>query len=170
MRLRPTPLSRAVSVVAARAVGARTFTKPKNYISAICGGAVFVRDKWDTPMEEVYPLPIDATPPHLEKIQKATFDMYRKTARMSRHELCLNGIYSYYIAMLLPYLRKTETYDYVNQELDFWEIDQRIMTLYYGVSKRNFAQSVVPQKIFSGEGFLPFPAHADLRKSKYFWR
>lgn len=147
-----------------------TFTKPKNYISAICGGAIFVREKWDTPMGEVYPLAIQDTAPHLEKIQKATFDMYRKTARMSRHELCLNGIYSYYIAMLLPYLRRTGTYDYVNQELDFWEIDQRIMMLYYEVNKRNFAQTVVPQKIFSGEGFLPFPANADRRKSKYFWR
>ncbi len=147
-----------------------TFTNPKNYISAICAGAIFVREKWDTPMGDVYPLAIADTEPHLEKIRKAIFDMYRKTAKMSRHELCLNGIYSYYIAMLLPYLRKTETYDYVNKELDFWEIDQRIMTLYYEISKRNFAQSVVPQKIFSGEGFLPFPETADIRKSKYFWR
>ncbi len=89
---------------------------------------------------------------------------------MSRHELCLNGIYSYYIAMLLPYLRLSDTYDYVNRELDFWEIDQRISNLYYEISKRNFAQTIVPQRIFSGEGYLPFPANADLRKSKYFWR
>lgn len=147
-----------------------TFTKPKNYISAICRGGIFVREKWDTPMGEVYPLAIKDTEPHLDKIRTATFNLYRKTARMSRHELCLNGIYSYYIAMLLPYLRLSDTYEHVNRELDFWEIDQRISNLYYEISKRNFAQTVVPQRIFSGEGYLPFPANADLRKSKYFWR
>ena len=26
-----------------------TFTRPKNYIEHIVGGAVFVREKWDTP-------------------------------------------------------------------------------------------------------------------------
>ncbi len=29
---------------------------PKNYVPAITGGAVFVREKWDTPMGEVYPV------------------------------------------------------------------------------------------------------------------
>ena len=32
--------------------------------------------------------------------------MYKKTAKMSRHELCLNGIYSYYIEMIVPHMRK----------------------------------------------------------------
>jgi len=27
----------------------------------------------------------------------------------------------------------------------------------------------VPQKIFSGEGYLPFGEKADRRRSKYFW-
>ena len=44
---------------------------------------------------------------------------------------------------------------------------------YYGVpeplTKRVFAQATVPQKIFSGEGYLPFPEGGDLRRSKYFW-
>jgi len=44
------------------------------------------------------------------------------------------------------------------------------MTFYYEINKRNFAQTIDPQKTFSGEGFLPFPETADLRKSKYFWR
>ena len=33
-----------------------TFTRPKNYIPSITGGAVFVREKWNTPMGEVYPV------------------------------------------------------------------------------------------------------------------
>ena len=146
-----------------------TFTLPKNYVPAITGGAVLVREKWDTPMGDVYPVKLSELEPHLEKIREATFAMYKKTAKMSRHTLCLNGIYSYYIEMILPHLRKADMYDEVCAKKDFWEIDQRVMNYYYEITKRNFVQVTVPQKIFSGEGYLPFPEDADLRASKGLW-
>ena len=146
-----------------------TFTIPKNYVPAITGGAVLVREKWDTPMSEVYPVKLSELEPHLEKIRDATFRMYKKTAAMSRHTLCLNGIYSYYIEMILPHLRKAGVYDEVCAKYDFWEIDRRVMNYYYEITKRNFVQVTVPMKIFSGEGYLPFSENADLRASKYFW-
>ena len=144
-----------------------TFTNPKNYIPAITGGAIFIKDKWDTPMGEIKPLAIGDLDPHLEKIREATVKMYDKTLRMSRRILCTNGIYSYYIDMLLPYLRATGLYDEVCAKHDFWEIDQRVSQAYYDITKRNFVQSTVPQKIFSGSGYLPFPEGTDLRRSKY---
>jgi hypothetical protein len=146
-----------------------TFTLPKNYVPYITGGAVFVREKWDTPMGDVYPVKIRDLGPRLEKIQDATFRLYKKTAKMSRHTLCLNGIYSYYIEMILPHLRRAGMYDEVCAKKDFWEIDQRVMNYYYEITKRNFVQVVVPQKIFSGAGYLPFSDEADLRASKYLW-
>lgn len=146
-----------------------SFTIPKNYIEAITGGAILVREQHDTPMGEVYAVNINDTAKHLEKIQQATFNMYKKTAKMSRHELCLNGIYSYYIEMILPHMRKAGMYDYFNKEHDFWEIDQRVANYYYEINKRNFAQATVPLKVFSGAGYLPFSKKADLRQSKYFW-
>jgi hypothetical protein len=144
-----------------------TFTQPKNYIPGISGGAIFVRDKWDTPMAEIYPLPLSDVGPHLDKIRDATVKMYDKTLRMSRRILCTNGIYSYYVDMLLPYLRAAGLYDEVCAKYDFWEIDQRVSQAYYEITKRNFVQVTVPQKIFSGAGYLPFPPGTDLRRSKY---
>jgi len=144
-----------------------TFTQPKNYIPAITGGAIFVREKWDTPMGDVYDLALKDTGPHLEKIREATVKMYDKTLRMSKRILCTNGIYSYYIDMILPYLRATGLYDDVCAKYDFWEIDQRVSNYYYEITKRNFVQVTVPQKIFSGSGYLPFPEGTDLRRSKY---
>lgn len=144
-----------------------TFTQPKNYIPAITGGAIFVREKWDTPMGQVYELPLADTEAHLEKIREATVKMYDKTLRMSKRILCTNGIYSYYIDMILPYLRATGLYDEVCAKYNFWEIDQRVSNYYYEITKRNFVQVTVPQKIFSGSGYLPFPEGTDLRRSKY---
>ncbi len=147
-----------------------TFTIPKNYISAVTGGAVFVREKWDTPMGEVYHLPFKDFDRHLEKIRTATFKLYQKTARMSRRELILNGVYTYFIDFILPHLRKSGVYDYAFQELNLWEIDQCVANYYYDIMKRNFLQETVPLKVFSGTGYLPFPEDADPRASKYFWR
>jgi hypothetical protein len=146
-----------------------TFTRPKNYIPHIVGGAVFVREKWDTPMAEVYPLKIADLDSRLEGIQQATLKLYSKFSRMSRRQLITNGMYVYYIDMILPHLRLAGTFEKACADYDFWEIDQRVSNYYYDIGKRGFAQATVPQKIFSGEGYLPFPEGTSLRRSKYFW-
>lgn len=146
-----------------------TFTRPKNYIPHITGGAVFVREKWNTPMSEVYSVPIKDLGSRLGGIQQATLKLYTKFSRMSRRQLITNGMYVYYIDMILPHLRLAGTYEKACTDYNFWEIDQRVSNYYYDITKRGFAQATVPQKIFSGEGYLPFPDGVDRRRSKYFW-
>lgn len=146
-----------------------TFTRPKNYIPHVVGGAVFVRERWDTPMGEVYPVPIAELGPRLAGIQGATLKLYSKLARMCRRQLITNGMYVYYVGMILPHLRKAGTYDKACADYNFWEIDQRVSNYYYDIVKRGFAQTTVPNKILSGTGYLPFSAGADRRRSKYFW-
>src|ERR1700722_11656251 len=147
-----------------------TFTRPKNYIEHIVGGAVFVREKWDTPMGEVYPVKISQLGKRLEGIQQATLKLYSKFSKMPRHTLIYNGLYVYYIDMILPHLRLAGTYDKACKDYEFWEIDQRVANYYYDIVKRGFAQATVPQKIFSGEGYLPFPDNVSLNRSKYYWK
>ena len=72
--------------------------------------------------------------------------------------------------MILPHLRQAGTYDKACKDYEFWEIDQRVANYYYDIVKRSFAQATVPQKIFSGEGYLPFPDTVSLNRSKYFWK
>jgi len=146
-----------------------TFTRPKNYIRAIVGGAVFAREKWNTPMGEVYQIAVDDLAPQLTKVQNATLRLYQKTSRMNRRDLIWNGQYVYYVDMILPHLRLAGTYEKACQDYQLWEIDQRVSNYYYDITKRGFAQATVPQKIFSGEGYLPFDEKADRRRSKYFW-
>lgn len=146
-----------------------TFTRPKNYIPYIEAGAVFVREKWNTPMSEVYQVKVADLEKHLTNVQNATFKLYSKLSRMSRRQLITNGMYVYYIDMILPHLRLAGTYEKACEDYQFWEIDQRVSNYYYDITKRGFAQATVPQKIFSGEGYLPFGEKADRRRSKYFW-
>lgn len=146
-----------------------TFTRPKNYIPHVTAGAVFVREKWNTPMEKVYQVPVKELGKRLTGIQNATMKIYQKFSAMSRRQLITNGMYVYYIDMILPHLRLAGTYDKACKDLDFWEIDQRVSNYYYDIQKRSFAQAVVPQKIFSGEGYLPFPEGTSTKRSKYFY-
>ncbi len=147
-----------------------TFTRPKNYIEAVVGGAVFVREKWNTPMSEIYNVKIKDLDKHLNGIQQATFKLYTKYSRMPRRTLIENGMYVYYIDMILPHLRQAGTYEKACKDYDFWEIDRRVANNYYEIDKRGFAAQVVPQKIFSGEGYLPFPEGTPLDRSKYLVR
>ncbi|GAA2562398.1 hypothetical protein [Pseudonocardia hydrocarbonoxydans] len=146
-----------------------TFTRPKNYIEAITGGAVFAREKWNTPMGEVYPIKVDDLGDHLGRVQNATLKLYSKTARMNRRDLIWNGQYVYYVDMILPHMRLAGTYEKACRDYDLWEIDQRVANYYYDITKRGFAQETVPSKIFSGAGYLPFSEDADRRNSKGRW-
>lgn len=146
-----------------------TFTRPKNYIEAVTGGAVFAREKWNTPMGDVYPIKIDDLGDHLGRVQNATLKLYTKTARMNRRDLIWNGQYVYYVDMILPHMRLAGSYDKACRDYDLWEIDQRVANYYYDITKRGFAQETVPSKIFSGAGYLPFSEDADRRNSKGRW-
>ncbi|MDD7920196.1 hypothetical protein [Actinomycetospora callitridis] len=146
-----------------------TFTRPKNYLQAVVGGAVFAREKWDTPMGEVYPIAIDDLDDHLGRVQTATLKLYTKTSKMCRRDLIWNGQYVYYIDMILPHMRAAGTYEKACRDYDLWEIDQRVANYYYDITKRGFAQETVPSKIFSGAGYLPFPDGISPTRSKYRW-
>lgn len=146
-----------------------TFTRPKNYIPAIVGGAVFAREKHDSPMNELRSLSISELAGELPKVQDATLKMYRKISTMCRRDLIWSGHYVYYIDMILPYLRRAGVYEKACRDHHMWEVDQRVANYYYDITKRGFAQEVVPQKIFSGQGYLPFGEGADLGASKYAW-
>src|SRR5260370_1695036 len=86
-----------------------TFPRPKNYIEHIIGGAVFVREKWDTPMGEVYPVKVADLDKRLEGIQQAPFKLYTKFSRMSPRTLTPNSLHLYHRDLSLPHLRLAYT-------------------------------------------------------------
>lgn len=144
-----------------------TFTRPKNYIPHITGGAIFVREKHDTPMEQVFNVELSELDQHLSNVQQATLKMYAKFSKMNRRQLIYNGHWVYFVDMILPHLRKAGLYEKACQDLNLWEVDQRVSNYYYDIQKRGFASETVPLKIFSGAGYLPFPDDAQLSDSKY---
>ena len=144
------------------------FTRPKNYLPFVTHAAIYVRQNWDTPIEDIVQLPLADTPDIAARARVANLKLYRKMATMSRRELITNGIYVYYIDMLLPWLRLSGTYDTACADGNLWELDRRVSEAYYEITRRNFVQEVVPQKIFSGTGYVPIPKVAETR-GKWAW-
>ncbi len=146
-----------------------TFTRPKNYIEAIIGGAVFAREKWDTPDGRGLPdqdrrpgrAPrtrpagdVQAVHQDVEDVPSRP-DLERPVRLLHRHDP--------------PAHAQGGTYEKACRDYDLWEIDQRVANYYYDITKRGFAQETVPSKIFSGAGYLPFSEKANLRSSKGRW-
>lgn len=148
---------------------ATSFTRPRNYLQGVVGGAVFARERWDTPMGEVYPIAIEDLGSHLDKVRAATIKLYTSISSTPRRNLIWNGHDVYFTGFLLPYLRHTGTYEKAVRDYDLWEIDKRVAGYYYDINKRGFAQETMPTKIFSGAGYLPFPEGTSLNRSKYRW-
>jgi hypothetical protein len=70
-------------------------------------------------MGEVYPVKISQLGKRLEGIQQATLKLYSKFSKMPRHTLIYNGLYVYYIDMILPHLRLAGTYDRACKDYEF---------------------------------------------------
>lgn len=135
--------------------GATTFTRPGNYLPYVTHACCYLRREWDSPMEEIERLPLVEAKNLARQAQEITFKLYKKIARMSRRQLITNGLYVYYIDMILPYARLAGMYDELCREYDLWELAEETSRAYYALLEGNFAQEAVPAIMISGEGF-PF--------------
>ena len=137
--------------------GATTFTRPGNYLPYVTHACCYLRREWDSPMTEIERLPLADAGDLARQAQEITFKLYKKTARMSRRQLITNGLYVYYIDMILPYARLAGMYDEFCRKYDLWELAEETSRAYYALLKDNFAQEVLPYTMISGEGFPTIP-------------
>jgi hypothetical protein len=142
-------------------------TRPRNYVSSIIKGSVWVRDEWDSELREV-PLG-EASAQYLEGVGNATGDVFEWMTRTPRRHLIECGAFTYYVGMILPFMRKAGLYEHYCENHDLWEFDERASRVYYELGRNNFARIVVPTKLFtsSEKSFAPISANAPLWRSKY---
>ncbi|MPZ74547.1 MAG: hypothetical protein GEU74_15230 [Nitriliruptorales bacterium] len=142
-------------------------TRPRNYVSSIVKGSVWVRDEWDSELRQV-PL-AEATAKYLTGIGNATGDIFEWMTRTPRRHLIENGAFTYYVGMILPFMRKAGLYDHYCENHNLWEFDERASRVYYELGRNNFARIVVPTRLFTSSetSFAPISADAPLWRSKY---
>lgn len=137
------------------------FTKPENYVDAIESVALFVREDPEQPE----PVPLsdlevlddpDDWQDLTRRCNTAVEKWYRRTAKLSRRQKLLNGMWVYYFEWVGPMLRQLGLFEEAVETHDFWEIHPMASEIYY-TCMGEIAQEVVPQDIFSGKGWSKFP-------------
>lgn len=136
------------------------FTAPADYLSAVERGAVFLRDAPDRPggypLEDLEIPDIDARLPDLAaRANEGVTAWYERAAELSRRQKILNGAWTYYVGMLVPFLRATGAYGYFEDTLDLWELPPMTSDIYYSMMD-GVAQEEVPSMIMFGHGWDDF--------------
>jgi hypothetical protein len=90
------------------------------------------------------------------------------TRTPSRH-LIESGAFTYYVGMIMPFMRKAGLYDHYCEHENLWEFDERAAQVYYELGRNDFARIVVPTRLFTSSetSFAPIPPDARLWRSKY---
>ncbi|MCW3039793.1 MAG: PEP-utilizing enzyme mobile domain [Solirubrobacterales bacterium] len=134
------------------------FTEPSNYLKHLKGAAVYARDRWNTPADEVRLL----DPDEMRRIQvlcdEGCSRLYPHIAGMSKREKIMAGAKVYYTDFLLPYARAAGVWDQLVEEHDFFEIDPVTSQAYYALVRDGTAAALIPRLFLTGAGFPPLPS------------
>lgn len=132
-----------------------TFTDPPEYLPYLSAVAVYARDRWDTPVEQIRKL----DEAELEKITKLsrtkTMELYKTFGSMSRQELVDYGVQMYVVDMVLPFLRLAGVTERAVSELDLYGRSPLTRQAYDHLMDPATAAEVLPRVLIGGCGFVP---------------
>jgi hypothetical protein len=144
------------------------FTEPANYLKHLKGAAVYARDRWDTPVEQIRLLD-DA---EMRRIRQRCDDgsgrLYPHIAGMSKREKIMAGAKVYYTDFILPFARKAGVWDRLIEEHDFFEIDPVTSNAYYTLVQGGTAAELIPRLFLTGAGYPPLPPPAEAPDPAFF--
>lgn len=72
------------------------FTKPANYLPYLKGAAVYARDRWDIPVNEIRRLDEEEMKLIVERCEGASSRLYKRIATMSPRDRIMAGATTYY--------------------------------------------------------------------------
>jgi PEP-utilising enzyme, mobile domain len=129
---------------------ATLFTEPGNYLQFLTGSAVYARDRWDTPVEQVRRL----APEEMERIRegcdRAAQGLYAKIAGWSLREKVFNGAMVYYTGFVAPLARQLGLWERIVEEYRHFELDQIVEDAYELLVDQGRAATLVPELFIAG--------------------
>jgi hypothetical protein len=138
------------------------FTEPANYLAHLQGAAVYARDRWDTPADQVRLLGADEQRRIADACTTSTERLYRHIAAMSQREKTMAGAKVYATDFLLPYARAAGVWRELETAGDFHELDPVASEAYYDLVRDGVAQELVPRLFLTGGGFPVTPPLPEL--------
>ena len=148
MFFRPdTPVEIAINDIAT------TFARPRNYLKYLSGVAVYARDRWDTPVEDVRRLDDAEMAAIVARCNESMLALYTSIGELTWDERIRNGVQVYCREMLLPYARAAGLWDTMLGE-GFDELTPLTEQVYPTLAGGTAAQ-VLGAVFLMGEGLVP---------------
>jgi len=126
------------------------FSEPSNYLKHLTGMAVYARDRWDTPIEDLRRVDEDEMRSILATCDTATTRLYKRIASMAPRDKIMAGAQVYYTEFVAPVARAAGLWDEFVNERDFFEIDELAARAYYPLVRDGQAAVIVPEAFLMG--------------------
>jgi PEP-utilising enzyme, mobile domain len=135
------------------------FTTPANYLPSINGVAVYVREAWDTPMDQLRTLNLDEMAAMRPRLEEQAAALYKRIAAMSQREKIEAGAMVYTAGFALPVARAAGMLDELATEHDFFAVHPAVTACYETIIS-GVATEMIPRLFLTGSWGNPVPEQA----------
>jgi hypothetical protein len=137
------------------------FTTPANYHQFIDGIALYTRQHWDTPIDEVVVLSPENMRTFRDRVETVSGNLYQRIARMSTDEKIRAGAAVYAVGWALPLMRAAGVYEeLVGKDGFVNQIHPEVEAAFDRIIE--VAPEMVPRQFLTSSWNVPFPASAAL--------
>lgn len=132
------------------------FTTPANYLPLVKGIAVYARETWDTPMEQLRTLTLDDLAQYRTRCEQQSTKLYARIAAMSKKEKIEAGAFVYTAGFALPFARAAGIHDELIAHHRFNEIHPAVAACYDTIIG-GLATEMIPRLFLTGSWGNPVP-------------
>jgi hypothetical protein len=132
------------------------FTTPANYLPYVRGVAVYQRDKWDSPIDDVRPIALDDMATIRQACESAASDLYARIADMSQREKIEAGALTYTAGFALPIARAAGMLDELIADHEFLDLHPAVAACYDTIIS-GVATELIPRLFLTGSWGNPVP-------------
>ena len=119
------------------------------------GVAVYARDRWDTPADQVRRLDDAELDELADRAQVASERLARRFAAMPRRDRIAAGVQLRQAESIVPFARAVGVWDRIRAEFDVFEWDRLTSDSYYTLVTGGGVSDMVPRLLITGAAFAP---------------
>lgn len=132
-----------------------TFTDPAAYLPYLVGTAVYARDRWDTPTDQVRLLADGEIQSITAACRSRVAQLYATYSTMTRDDLIRAGVQMYVLDFVLPFLRVAGLTEKDIDELGLRSLGPLAERSYPLLTDARTAGELLPRVLIAGDGFVP---------------
>jgi hypothetical protein len=135
------------------------FTEPSNYLPHVTGVAVYAREKFDTPIDQLRTLSLEDMAQLRAEAEAKSEALYKRIAAMSQQEKVMAGAVVYASCFLLPFARAAGIYDDLVRDHGFMSIHP-VVEACHDRMVGGVASEMIPRLFLTGSWANDVPPHS----------